>query len=168
MITKERLEELIKEKTTIYRVGMCFIFDYKLDKTYYIEDNNLVQSFCEFDDDVVTRYLGTLDELFETKEEAEFTLKYKRILRTEYLDLPDWEESQNIDGFIAEFSSPNAKKLYTFFIKMDYTHNIKINKYYRGNGEHFDVFEKPLTKENYIKACEICRKLFLGEEDNDN
>lgn len=26
------------------------------------------------------------------------------------------------------------------------------------------IFNKPLTKENYIEACKLCKKLFLGEE----
>ena len=28
----------------------------------------------------------------------------------------------------------------------------------------YNFYRKPLTKENYLEACEICRKLWLGEE----
>lgn len=162
MITKERLKELIEQRAIIYRVGMCFIFDYKLDKTYYIEDNNLVQSFCEFDDDVVTRYLGTFDELYETKEEAEWQLEFGNIQRTEILSLPSWEEFCEWDKLIPNYSfkfTSKAKEhfmLYLWEHKEIFIWSIDDRAYYRCWGE--------AIKENYIEACRLAKKLFLGEK----
>jgi hypothetical protein len=34
---------------------------------------------------------------------------------------------------------------------------------WRGKDDFGVLFEKPLTKENYIKACRLAKKLFLGE-----
>lgn len=36
------------------------------------------------------------DNFYETQKEAEFVAKYAKIPRTEYLNLPTWEEIQKV------------------------------------------------------------------------
>ena len=86
MITRERLEELIKQKATIYITFAddCVVED-KLDEKKFNLMEKLNNGFgikCGY----------PLDMLFETKEEAEFALRYQNITRTETLSLPTWEE----------------------------------------------------------------------------
>lgn len=159
MIEKERLEELIKQEATIW----CpyYMFDeegIQLDNKDYI-DGEILYVVNEVWKDNFRKQPLKLEYLFETKEEAEFALKYQNITRTETLSLPTWEEIKK------EGSSPFfAVDVFLGFITP--LKVIIINKYGNGSGEGYieKIFEKPLTKENYYAACELCRKLFLGEE----
>ena len=88
------------------------------------------------------------------KEQTEFDLRYKRIPKTEYLDLPNWEEIE--DSYYLEFGN------FCFEVnKMKNRILVETNKDYLDLYDY--VFDKPAIKENYIEACEIYRKLFLGE-----
>ena len=93
--------------------------------------------------------------------EKEFKARYQNITRTESLSLPTWEEI---------YETAN-KEFY----------NLRDNMYFAIIGRRYPsydertirlvkaytkiLFEKPLTKENYLEACELCRKLFLGEKE---
>lgn len=161
MIEKERLQELIEQGATIYENkeghiseirfnNIDMAFGYKVSSTYLIFGMlNLIITV-------------KLENLFETKEDAEFALRFKRIPRTEYLDLPTWEE-------FCKLVNEDIR-----FYRNEYTYVLQ-SCYYSSGEEtielferHYDygntLFEKPLTKENYIKACRLAKKLFLGEE----
>lgn len=139
-ITKERLQELINEGATIYGVPKYDKKIYKLNaKNYSIDDNEL-------------------NYLFETKEQAEWYLKY-HATRTEELDLPTWEE----------FKSGKKVKFIDFY-GHHYTFEMKDEDYIWltfktifDDSEIIVKFDEPATEENYIKACDLCLKLFKGE-----
>ena len=143
MITKERLEELIGENIYIYEIenGSSKI---KVCNLSELNHNNIN----------INAWLKC-SKLFETKEDAEFALRYKRIPKTEYLDLPTWEEFKK-DRYVNFFCKDNEYMLQYLNLSN------KISVFERNNKG--DYFEKKATKENYLEACEICRKLWLGEE----
>lgn len=161
MITKERLEKLIKRGGTIYsifgglqRVGLkpCENF-IKANNLYEIDERKVETNEAQV-------FIGSLGSLFETKEDAEFALRYQEIPRTEYLeylDLPTWEEIKNLKD----------KTIISFYAK-DTTHGIVsvhiFRKFFNVESEDQVYLFKKLTKENYIESCELCRKLFLGEK----
>lgn len=92
-ISKNRLEELIKEGATIYAViqGGVEPIDLKFRKNYYsCEDYAHFVFWCDtFDQDVEIDN----EQCYETKKQAEWALKY-HTTRTEELDLPMWEEQK--------------------------------------------------------------------------
>lgn len=102
----------------------------------------------------------SIDELFATKEEAEWKLEFGNITRTEKLELPTWEQFKKdkcftffgIDWTFYELHNRRRNKL-----QLDYSYD---NDYYRPEKEW------KLTYENYLEACRICKKLFLGEVRN--
>ena len=153
MITKKRLEELIKQKAKVYFIqNESFIAGYS--SIIKIKEFNL------------SEYSITVDELFETKEEAEWELEFGNIARTETLNLPTWKKIKRKPTIINFMSkdcrlcklclgeivavignrTKSAKKRYVC---------VRIDK-----DDHY--FER--TEKGYIEACELCRKLFLGEE----
>lgn len=162
MITKDRFEELKKEKAFIFYLLNNSISIIRLDDTYdisveeynkinnckptlYHNRNGIFQDICE------------IDKVFETKEDAEFALRFKRIPKpVEYLDLPTWEEF-NKENKVVVFTSYSYK-----YHLLKVGNYIYLRSFYRYGG--MDVYCKPLTKENYFKVCEICRKLWSGEE----
>ena len=92
--------------------------------------------------------------LFATREEAEWQLEFGNITRTEKLELPTWEKMQEIERF--DFKGKDGHRYTMYFISGFRTlaiTGIIRNEYY---GE--------ATYENYLEACRICKKLFLGEE----
>lgn len=160
MISKGRLKELIEQGATIYAiVKIPFIAGYS--QILEVEEFDLKAPIIkEISEDgkqfLYFNHLLDLDYLFETKEDAEFALKFKRIPRTEYLDLPTWDEIE--DCYDLEFSNSGFE-----VYKMKNRILVKTNKdYYLDLYDY--IFDKPATKENYLFACELARKLWLGEE----
>ena len=101
------------------------------------------------------------EDLFETKEEAEFSLEFQNITRTETLNLPTWEELGRKVYTIPNMFWQIAKcSEFILFLQIDKTLN-NSQIILRGND---DTYNWGLTKENYLEACKIAKKLFLGEE----
>ena len=178
MITKERLEELIKEKAKVYFIqNETFIAGYssiakikELDlsnfKPIYFTSSNIKNDFMAIKSASLTVNRNDFENLFETKEDAEFTLRFKRIPKTEYLDLPTWEEFIQSDKQIIFYNKDK-----TFYIDkvMNNTHIIIgykcILDLIEGlEANRYNLDKKPATKENYLKFCELARKLFLREK----
>ena len=150
MVTKERLKELIKQDDKkIYWLSK----GNSSSAVSVIKEYNNLREFAS----LILESIDNIEEsVFETKEDAEFALKFKRIPRTEYFDLPTWEEFNSED------------KLAAFTVYPHNYHLLKVGNYiylrsFYGQGG-MDIFNKPLTKENYLEVCELCRKLWLGEE----
>lgn len=138
MILKERLEELIKEKATIYYIFDDVIFNTKEIIPIKLNDG------ASFD----------ISTAFETEEDARWELEMTAT-RTETLRLPKWEEI--IHYYSLEFSNTR--------FEVDIIKNrilVKTDKNYLDLYDY--IFDKPATKENYIKACKLCLRLFKGEE----
>ena len=142
---KSRLEELRKQKATVYTV-----FDGDKKATALVLDEN-----CNDNNVLAIAYLS-LSNLWETKELAEWHNK-TYVERTERFEPPMWEEIEKVYHFYFYVKSiPYAfhvdKNLQLIEFSRDYLHSISI---YKG---------ELATKENYIKACEIVRDLFKGEK----
>ena len=166
MISKEKLQELIDKKERAYYMQQYDINGVwiKLENVS-IEENNYQE--------LVLRNNGEgwyfsclqsypvnslpLRDLYGTQEDAEFAKKFKNIERTEILNLPTFEELKKFERF--DFKAKDGYKYTIHFISGFNTlaiTGIIENKYY---GE--------ATKENYLEACKIAKKIFLGEDKND-
>ena len=165
MITEERLKELIEQKATIY-----FAIPDDIEKVELIPENeefylkivdgylmSITDNEYIYDD---TEFIYSLENLFETKEEAEWYLEFGNITRTETLKLPTWEEvckrKKEIKCWgrktIAEFDGEEVNIV------------IPVSQQDKTYIEIYGRFCRLLTKENYIEACRLAKKLFLGEE----
>lgn len=172
MIEKSRLAELIKEGATIYTPFYTFcrisdlvkVMSYKLNKSFYIAEadgeERLMINFIDKNGNIQPEFIAYLQNLYETQKEAEWALKYQRITRTEELNLPTWEEFMQEDKMVAFTTYPRNYHL------LKYGNYIVIRSFYGHGG--MDIFVEPLTEENYIKACDLCVKLFKGEKDETN
>ena len=172
MITKERLEELIKEGATIYVPDDLWqtIGEIHLEKKCYISENNkLCNDEITYKDlpGAIAMYSIPLEELFETKEDARWELEMTAT-RTETLKLPTWKEF-NKDNFGIKFYNKSREFCLhrVRYSASDKNPLWKIDLYESyGDDEDTVAWEKSwdLTKENYIEACKLCIKLFKGEE----
>lgn len=156
MITKERLQELIEQKKSIYW-KFAKIKPSSWSK-YTIMGNTIVKGNL--------KEIYSLDDLFETKEDFEWHRQFGCIERTERLELPTWEEFDKKCYF--EFVTADGTKLVlekTLTVDCDrepisyYVLEILVNDY-----DHRLLFEAEYTKENYTLACRKAKELFLGEK----
>lgn len=76
------------------------------------------------------------------------------VQRIERFDPPMWEDIKVEDGYEFKFIGANNEYYAFRVIKNTYT-VICVDDFE-------NIFEEVSTKENYIKACEIVRNLFLG------
>lgn len=175
-ISKERLKELIEQGATIYYVDKADNMRGKIDLSEYevkiVDDYFLIKTRIKPD---FSNYFGYepdwhydfhiyLSYTFETEEDAEFALRYKRIPRTEYLDLPTWEEifkqDRCLDCYTKEFAiTKNDIVIGICLFGVDFT-----NKVVEISVGADKIFVGELTKENYLEVCEVARKLWLGEQ----
>ena len=157
MITRERLEELIQQRATVYATGLGEIELIPENDIEIYENGN--DSYIIYIFEPNRKYKDEIfaEELFETKEDAEFANEFKNIKRTEILNLPTFEELKKFERF--DFKAKDGHRYTIHFISGS---NILVivgiieNKYY---GE--------ATKENYLEACKIAKRLFLGEKIDD-
>lgn len=159
MISKKRLKTLIKQKATIY-----FVYHGNVDWKEGKYKNDFI--LCE---DYVSIYWTTrshqikYEELFETEEDAEWYNEFGNIARTETLTLPTWEEFNKLieTGDTLKFLGKDGL---TYILGGWDICEKSINIYLENDDSRFG-FSYPLTKENYIEACRMCKDLFLwGEE----
>lgn len=173
MIEKERLKELIEQGATIYavtlddEVGFINFIDYEgkiLENVlkFRVKTKPDLSNWygCEanWSDDI------SLNMLFETKEEAEFSLEFQNIPRTETLNLPLFNNlpERLYIPFVRFNKEENIWLAYVLDIDSD-----EIAILFKDIDERvYDcIFQKPVTKENYLEACKMAKKLFLGEND---
>lgn len=194
MISREELEELIEKKGTIYYIeNNLFNKDIKtivklefcgIGRTYRcIEDGFISGKYdlCEIVgyDEPEEDFIAHIENVYKTYEEAEFTLKYKETSIIEKLSLPTFEEIGDEfyrkRFFVEDKEYQSGVVEYMLVVpKCEDKHGIMVE--FREIplifGEHDDaydiIFEEDRTEENYLKACEICRKLFLGEAEDQN
>ena len=153
MITRERLEELIENNGTVYCV-LDKVYKITLDKRYFCIIGDYLQ-WSTVLNKLMPRRTPNIDDIYETKEDAEFVKEFKNITRTETLNLPTWEELKIIDEI--KIYAENGKQ---YLVQAD-EYDISV---YASDGYDFILYKRlKRTKENYIKACTIARKLFLGE-----
>lgn len=147
MINKETLLKKIENEETVWLIG-ADVIEWKLKKGDYVNGGyrrgGIFQPF---------------DSIFATKEEAEWELEFGNITRTEKLELPTWEKAKNGDlywGFTGRDRTGYILRTFSGF-GCGWTIGFICVKDIKDKA----IFEVPLTKENYIKACRLCKKLFL-------
>ena len=142
-ITKERLEELAKENAKIYYIPFGDISIERTAKSVY-ERFFIKKDFAPYN--IYEK------NYYETKEEVEFVQKFhtRKII---YFEPPTWEEflkTEHYDFHAQKKTMPTIINIHSKYI-------------------YVEDFEKvhlilDLSKENYYKAVECAKKLFLGEE----
>ena len=164
-MTKERLEELIKQKATI-----CIMWHpsspnetlqikldskkYKIDYPYLKRNGKIL---CLF------KQLYELKEIELIIEQAEWHLKtYTE--RMERFEPPMWEEIKNTYGFRFIYYDDIIEFTVNYSTMLD---DVEFNTQkivIRNLDERELLFVEKATKKNYEKACGIVRDLFRGEK----
>ena len=155
MITVERLKQLIAQGATIYENKEEHILEIGFDNANIRLGYKVSGIYLTFGIQNPT-IIAKLENLFETKEEAEEYLEFGNITITKTLKLPNWEEVQKklkLGGtWNIKFYSKN--ELDECCLSINAFNNTVIVLGYK-------CWE--LTKENYNEARRLCKKLFLGE-----
>lgn len=159
-ISRERLEELIKQGATVWRSMCGDIHKIRLDKRYFFCDDNKLcwHTIAK----LMPRLFVDFEHLFETKEDAEEYAEFGNIKRIERLELPSWEEFKTTETITKFFNKDTNYSLYVY-VKNKNTNNCKIMIYADNGEQEWWEFQKPLTRENYNEARRLCIKLFKGE-----
>ena len=161
MITRERLEELAKKCIPVYAVTRRDVFKIETSDPKIGFIGNFVNWVVELNG-ISRRLNAHLNDIYETKEEAEFALEFQNITRTETLNLPTWEkipfERQNY--YVKKFTIKNNYDYFGRLVVDDNT--IRVMGLVQGILFE-EYFNEVRSKENYIEACKIAKKLFLGE-----
>lgn len=166
MITKERLQELIEQRATVYvSIGKKNkIKAIELRRCDVEDDGIMLKSVC-----LEKTFFYKLRDICETREQAEWHKEFGNITRTERLELPTWEELQNKTEHYISFSTKKWTKCW-LAIDMPYRNDFgKILITYADSDKNYHiVYDKRLTKENYTLACRKCKELFLGEKESED
>lgn len=159
MIKKERLEELLKQGAIIWhndygeiKLGEtnCEIAEVRTMSGVHMQwvlcfeyEYNNKKQWAELD----------IEELEENIESAKWHYEIDAN-RIEYFEPPTWEEFEREHKPYRFISKGGLRETIYIFDK-------NVNNKLLSAGSKF--FGKP-TKENYIKACEYARSLFLGDD----
>ena len=159
MITRERLKELAKKCIPVYAVTRRDVFKIETSDPKIGFIGNFINWVVELNG-MSRRLNAHLNDIYETKEDADFALEFQNITRTETLNLPTWEElNKKVDTIPNMFWQIAKCSEFILFLQTDkILNNTQI--ILRGND---DTYNWCLTKENYLEACKIAKKLFLGE-----
>lgn len=156
MIKIEKLRELIKERKTIWTLyyGLrAFDFSKMKKRDYRLDEDCLhIYGCCygeAYDDEIGFGWL------FETKEDAEWHKEFSNIERTEKLQLTSFDRL--LDGECTIFKDHRHDSVYELYAQ-DGTIIIE--------EDHCPIFIQQNNWENYLKACRLCKELFLGEKDD--
>lgn len=165
MISKERLQELIDQKATIWadnfgEIQLCDKSEV-CDTIAFIGNHQIQEGYClsgfVYNNKFISDNIEP-DELEEDVEKGKWEYEM-HISRIERFKPPVWEDFVNI-------ISPKGSMCYDFVSKDKESCEIYVDFSYQKItilGEFGGYGEWQLSKENYIKACTIARKLFLGE-----
>lgn len=159
MIEKSRLEELIKYSATIYYADrdVQFPIPIFLNEEDFVREKELSHEESCIRDNIL------LEDLYEEHKDAEWALKY-HATRTEELDLPMFEDFIKEDNTVVKFWKNGHKITLYKYIKNKKTNNIRIMILDDREDCACWKFNKPASEENYKEACDLCLKLFKGEE----
>lgn len=177
-ISRERLEELIEQGATIWSEDWneevvlskknCEIHD------IYDERNRPFMTKLFVREDNIHCPSYDIRSLTEDVGTGLWQLEFGNITRTETLNLPTWEE---IKGRNLEITFCGKPKINDYFDAIWHTYDgrFRLNccveeKYISIYDDlpcedYFDSPKKfPYTKDGYLSACRLAKKLFLGEK----
>ena len=102
------------------------------------------------------------------KKDTEWELEFGNVTRTEKLELPSWEDTETEQFYVFGWWHGDVELAMRRFDADDDCEYLivehKSDKYKENlYGQKVKiVFKKPYNRENYIEACRLCKKLFLG------
>ena len=170
-MTKQEVEEKIKNNESVWYISKKYI-DYesieeiKLNENYVIETKGLYNFLIRNDDlEEPDRYISELEYIFNSKAQAQHYLDNGNVTRTEKLPYVTWEEfNKNTNGI--EFKDSKGNKYRFHLVKVNIDNKISHNfiTLYDKNGSTTVDIEWKATEENFYKAYDVARKLFLGEK----
>lgn len=151
MITKERLEELIEQGATIYSndYGEIQLIKENDLSLYENGQNNYILYALEPN----KKYHNEIfdEDLFETKEDAEWYVKYGKVTKTETISFPTYEKiMQDLEGKTGTYTIIDASNVLL---------EVNLGKHYVDQIYLYtneDKFNWNLSKEGYEQACEMC------------
>ena len=166
MISKERLQELIDQKATIWaddfgEIQLCD--NSEVCKTIAFTGNHQIQEgYClsgfAYDNDFISDNIEP-DKLEEDIEKGEWEYEM-HASRIEQFDPPIWEDFSEKKDYI--FLSKSHREVIIRSGAIMFTNGTTMG-YVAVENDFERFYTGDLTKDNYIKACTIARKLFLGE-----
>ena len=156
MISKERLQELIDKKATIWadRYGEIQLCE-KSEVCRVISCEG--ESYCLSGficDGEFLPFAVIPEEMEENVEKGNWEYEM-HASRLERFDPPVWEEINEDTDWIFRFFTRDGRD-YRFIVS-------GVLEYIELDSEYSESYYFDFTKEDYIKACTIARKLFLGE-----
>lgn len=168
MIEKSRLEELIKQGATIFMIKQQpFIAGVSnfigIQKETLSKENNIGKDNTLYWKDMG---IAELEYLFETHEQAEWQLEFGNITRTETLSLPTWEDVYSKLKNYKESDAYTVRLVDNDFCSLVYVKYDMVSQIVLYT--HYEAYDWNATKENYIEACKLCKKLFLGGESDES
>ena len=162
-MTKTELEEAIKNGESVWCLYQSHkeieLLHFYKENTYKFEEVNYIGGGTELCLVINYDWYYPLKYLFKTKSEAKHYLHHANITRTEQLPFLTWEEflEERYFGFYS---------IYNEWIDVYVTNGLETNKLIitieNATKEEF-INNYDLTEENFYKAYDECRKLFLGE-----
>ena len=169
MISEERLQELIDENATIWadcygEIQLCDKSEV-CDTIAFTGNHQIQEGYClsgfVYNNEFISDNIEP-DGLEEDVEKGEWEYEM-HASRIERFRPPTYEEMikepRCLDCWTKEFVvMDNDKLIGIAFIGVDF--DCEIVSVEMGSDQYF---VEQLTKDNYIKACTIARKLFLGE-----
>lgn len=153
MISEERLQELINQSGTIW---FDREYEIKLNPKQFSIELQFGEKVLYYQKEEIPSGYDLCWELDVLREDVD-QAKWEHDMFTKHtykFEPPMWKETQ----FSYEYRFVINNRLYVLDISPGV---ILVMKQYRGLST---IFEKPATKENYIKACEIVRDLLNEEE----
>ena len=144
MINKQQLEQLIKDNKPIYVLsGSNGTNIPKIEKYNSLEyAASIIYSF------------NFNENIYENEDDAKWDMEMS-CRETRELKFPTYE---NYSGQVIRFKH-GYDTIEMFVDKSVDDEVIMVNEYPKGN----NLFVASLNKENYIKACKLCIKIFKGE-----
>ena len=182
MIEKSRLEELIEQGATIYSndYGEIPLTEDNDLSIYENGQNNFILYALE--PNKKYHYEIFDEDLFETKEEAEWHKEFGCIEKLQYLKFPNWKQVEGYIENMRKFGLNHSDRVLARIITNDSIYYFKLCKdldlftfelkqTYIGEDlceqitSKFPVSLGKATKENYTLAYRKMKELFLGEKE---
>ena len=152
MLTKERLKELIDEGATVYGIDNQYQPVQEIDleeEVWMLERSNAILLRQNQEDTVIH-----LENLYEHKSDAEWDFEFENVeKRIKFVKPKPFREIGN-EFFIYNFHG---------FTMYKYAGVIKLQDEEGDSYADSIIFDKPFNEENYIEACRLIKKLFMGE-----
>lgn len=158
MISEERLKELIEKKQSVYCIfkninKVCEVNS----KQFIVIDSEIYPSYDFFHSGKLDKFQD-FSNYYETKEEAEFVLKY-HCSKTIKFEPPTFEEFMKIDKEWREWGFSDGCY---YIIHNQLLNCIFVGEPDYGNKKFYFKNEKEM-EQAYYQAVEYAKKLFLGE-----